>query len=196
MPFVRHTTRGRALVLLACAVVLPSCSPTRSSWQSPVTPPAAPRSECRGFTVLADQEWNSSGVVLEEGRCYRIDVIAICEQWKDSWVPATPGEGWTGFARPFGPLFRWRARYPEADMFVLVGSAGRDPSRQFVVGDGADYRATTTGELFLFANDWAGAYGNNRGRLRMEVCRSNDGCRAPADTPSCNQPPGSRRLSR
>ena len=120
------------------------------------------------ITVDAKLLWNSTGATLQKGSAYRMRVLE-CSDWRDNTIESTPYGGWGGGWKILGWLARFKARFPAAPMYALVGSIGKASDTFFLVDGDTDYVATADGELFLFANDWEGHYDNNNGRLQLEI---------------------------
>lgn len=128
--------------------------------------------EAHTFPVLAQSPWNASRLRLVEGKRYRFQVSEV-ENWRDKGHPATPGEGLLAvpwLLRIFGSLRRFRG----ANWYTLVGNIGQRSSQSFLIGSGGEQRALASGELFAFANDAWGFYGNNEGALKITVTRIED----------------------
>ena len=62
-------------------------------------------------------------------------------------------------------------RAPSQQWFALIGAIDQDPSTQFLIGTGCDYRPPRSGKLTCFANDVLGFYWNNKGQLELTVER-------------------------
>ena len=70
-----------------------------------------------------------------------------------------------GFRETIPPL-------PGKNWFTLIGTAGRNPQKFFLIGGGRTITPETTGELYAFANDASWFYWNNKGTLRLIVTRT------------------------
>ncbi|MEJ6022278.1 hypothetical protein [Ramlibacter sp. PS4R-6] len=123
--------------------------------------------------VDAREPWNATGVLVEQGGVYEVTVLEVTD-WRDNTVKADPQEGWTGpVAKVLGFACRALARDPRSPMYALVAARGREGKQFTFVGR----HGTVTGssaqpvELLLFANDWAGKYDNNHGRLKAAIKR-------------------------
>jgi hypothetical protein len=123
------------------------------------------------FGIDARELWNPTECVLQSGGGYRIEVTEQLEEWRDWMIGASPQEGWLGSARVIEPLVRPFARAPRLPMYALVGAIDRDPATFFLAISIGSWQAVKDGPLECFANDWPGAYGNNRGRLRVTLYR-------------------------
>ena len=125
--------------------------------------------EPHSFTVFAQRPWNSSGLRIVKGGCYRFRVSEV-ENWRDKGHPATPGEGI--LAVPWLlRIFGWLRRFRENNWYTLVGNIGQTSNQSFLIGSGSEHWAVASGELFAFANDAWGFYGNNEGTLKITVTR-------------------------
>lgn len=124
-------------------------------------------------TVRANQFWNPTGVWVTPGEVY--DFRADGE-WTDLFVRTTPdgiatsGAPW--YARPLYRPFEGKRRAPHENWFALIGAVGCNDASAFLVGSRRDgWIAAATGELQCFANDYARAYWNNCGTVRLTVTR-------------------------
>ncbi|MCP3876630.1 MAG: DUF2235 domain-containing protein [Desulfobacteraceae bacterium] len=127
--------------------------------------------------VFAHQKFNHTGILLEKGKSYKIKVVGN-DTWNDGGIKELDGNGWDRGDVQLGlkelaiasmEPFR-RVTSDEARWFTLCGSIGDDDNTAFVIGNGCDnYVATQSGEFCAFANDLDGYYGNNSGKLRINV---------------------------
>jgi Uncharacterized alpha/beta hydrolase domain (DUF2235) len=134
--------------------------------------------ESATFTVDSREKHNWSAVLLEQGGAYEFQVPATAA-WTDGDIHCGP-IGWTSDVAARGPSAKFlqsmeaHRRLPTANWFELVGSLGDDDDLLFAIGAGGPgrrYRATRTGELFAFANDYPSLYGNNVGSIPVTVKR-------------------------
>jgi hypothetical protein len=122
--------------------------------------------------ILAGLRRNRTGITIDSGASYR---FSTSEQWLDSYIVAG-AEGYSpSRARWYAVPLLWALqpvrRVPGARWFALIGEVPYG-SRQFMTIDtGLVWRARATGELAAFANDFNGAYGNNRGCVALFVRR-------------------------
>lgn len=75
--------------------------------------------------------------------------------------------------------FRGTKRHEEADWFCLMGCIANGggvnsklrvaPHETFVIGAGCSYKPKQSGYFYAYANDAWGFYGNNRGKVTLEV---------------------------
>ena len=133
--------------------------------------------EKASFTVRAPERFNWSGVRLIGGGHYAF-TLAQGQKWTDRDIVCGP-EGWRSETLPWlkervANAVESRRRCPQANWFELIGAIGEDDKRLFRIGRGgseATYRAPRSGDLYAFANDLPGLYGNNRGELEATVKR-------------------------
>lgn len=129
--------------------------------------------------IYAHLKYNHTGIYLEKGRAYSIEVTGLPDQkWKDGSVHPVDGLGWNRDDVHFGlqevPIavmepFR-RVTEEGAQWFTLCGCIGDDDSSAFVIGNGLrDFIPEKSGEFCAFANDLNGFYGNNSGYLKVKV---------------------------
>lgn len=118
--------------------------------------------------------YHPSDIEITPGARYR---FAASGKWKDSWITCGP-EGWWGW------LLQKRNRLPGRRVFLLCGVVGKDEKRAFPIGSACEWSAPpeiaewSDRQLYFFANDWPGKYGNNHplgpekgGPLRVVVTR-------------------------
>jgi len=135
----------------------------------------APRNEgqCTVFRVDSRIMNNPSGIEPAPGDRYRITLGESDPPWQDAWLGAYPESGWPWYAMGF--LFQWNARQPKAPMYSLVCATSADDSTAWHVVSGAlvEPAAHGGGPMRCFANDWPPrwAYDNNRGCVKVTVCR-------------------------
>ena len=129
------------------------------------------------FTVRAPELHSWSGARLVKGGYYAF-TIGPRQTWLDNDIECGP-EGWHSEDLPrtresVVRFFEGRRRCPQANWFELIGAIDEDDATLFRIGRGgrdATYRAAKSGELFAFANDLPGFYGNNRGAIEVQVKR-------------------------
>ena len=168
------------LLLAACASPQPAAGPNRCyergmADKSVCLPEALRRLDVlpvgQPVTVTVDArcEWNPTGVILERGARYHLQVTRLLEPWAD-W--RTPSDLETGWPATVGwgsrQVQRW-ARAPRLPVYALVGAQGMEERSFFVVGRETTLTAGAGDELLFFANDWPGRYHNNRGCLQLQV---------------------------
>jgi len=132
--------------------------------------------------AYAHRKYNHTGLMLEKGRRYQIEVVNLDQyRWRDGSIQNVDGEGWDrsdvqlGFRKEAAIFaaepFR-RVTGDGVNWFSLCGCLNRDDRNAFLIGNQLEgYEATESGELCLFANDLAGYYGNNSGFLEVKVKR-------------------------
>lgn len=125
--------------------------------------------------VEARSPWNDTGIKVMDKDEYRFttdEEAAWCDSWHDT--------GPTGFDMW---LPDWLKRVPEAKWFELVGAVREPPApEQSEEAEGKEdflfpalkpsVVMARRGRLFLFANDAAGFYANNSGKILVKVERS------------------------
>jgi len=125
--------------------------------------------------VYAHLKYNHTGVFLEAGKAYSIEVKELPKQkWRDGSITPVDGEGWDRGDIKLGPKeipiaimepFR-RVTDNGAKWFTLCGCIGDNDKAGFVIGNLLKrFKPTSSGELCAFANDLDGYYGNNSGYL-------------------------------
>jgi hypothetical protein len=75
--------------------------------------------------------------------------------------------------------FRFTKRHEGMPWFCLVGAIANgggadskghpEPHESFLIGDGCTYTPRSSGYFFAYANDAWNCYGNNRGRMRLDI---------------------------
>lgn len=129
--------------------------------------------------IYAHLKYNRSGIYLEQGKSYRVEVINRTKQkWRDGSVKDLDGKGWdrgdVKFRLKEGAIaamepFR-RVTGKGAKWFTLCGCIGDDDKEAFVIGNLlASFTAESSGEFCAFANDLDGYYGNNSGYLQIRI---------------------------
>ncbi|MCP4630279.1 MAG: DUF2235 domain-containing protein, partial [bacterium] len=130
-----------------------------------------------GTKVFAHKKFNHTGILFEKGKTYRIEVVGD-ERWRDGGIENLDGEGWDRGSvqlglkeMPIAIMERLRRVTGDgAKWFTLCGSIGDDDDTAFVIGNRIErYQATRSGEFCAFANDLDGYYGNNSGKLNIQV---------------------------
>jgi hypothetical protein len=137
---------------------------------------AVPYSEPKNVYVCACKPWNSSGILVKKGEVYKFELKEL-KDWVDGKsLKSTPNQGWQGFwPNVLGTLGGFYKRSDEANWYALVGSIGRNEEKSFAVFNDSDDATVSektmidNGELYFFANDMKGRYGNNRGRLKISI---------------------------
>jgi hypothetical protein len=147
--------------------------------QSPAVVEVAPKPLTLGGTiecpVVASNYWNRTGVLLEPGTVYELQVKGA-QIWYDDFVRAdADGFEWmdvTDFlSRLVIFLTQPLRRSPFQKLFALIGAIGQNEIGSFLIGHHREYRPLFGGELCCYANDVPGCYENNRGHLILSVTR-------------------------
>ncbi len=123
-------------------------------------------------TVLAALKYNWSGVRLQAGKSYAIEVKGD-QLWQDGGIECGP-EGWKTEQLPWLKekivgTFEDNRRYPEANWFELIGAERDEDKVLFRVGAGVRYAAKEDADLYFFANDLNSKYENNEGFLEVTI---------------------------
>jgi len=135
----------------------------------------APGERCF-FIVQAENKASRTGLDVAPGQRYQIEVPAA-QFWfdKERRVPAPQGDDGSWLTRHAGIT----KRHPESAWFALI--AGTDDGFYQDVSRTGTLVIGGHGELFLYPNDAAFAYGNNHGRILVSIRRcAGDGECAPA----------------
>ncbi|MEH1773895.1 hypothetical protein [Nostoc sp.] len=122
----------------------------------------------RSETIIdANKYWNATGIYLEIGATYRFEVEG--EQfWCDAWI-RSDADGYTQPWLSWAEMFR---RKPKENWFSIIGNIGQSGEQEFLIGKKLEkYKATSSGELFCYANDVPIMYFNNRGTLSLTITR-------------------------
>jgi hypothetical protein len=130
--------------------------------------------ETATFPVRAADRYNWSGVRLQQGGSYRIDV-APDQRWIDGGINCD-ADGWTTESLPWFKealvkYFEKERRLPGANWFALVAAVDDEDTNLFKIGKGGEFTSPRDGDLYAFANDMKGRYGNNSGQIRATVTR-------------------------
>jgi hypothetical protein len=130
--------------------------------------------EAHTFRVAARDRYSWSGVTLEEGGRYRLDVSAD-QTWHDASITCGAG-GWTsdelpGWKAALVRLAEGKRRVPEANWFELIGALEANESTLFRIGVRGSYTAPREADLYAFANDLPSMYGNNTGEISVTIER-------------------------
>jgi T6SS, Phospholipase effector Tle1-like, catalytic domain len=138
----------------------------------PVTLAAGESHKC---TVRSALHYNYSGVELEKGAKYRIEVVPAGQHWLDGKIECGP-EGWESERLPWAKekivkAFEKKRRVRDANWFELIGALDDEDDDLFRIGAGVDYTAPKDAILYLFANDLKTKYDNNEGALTVLVSR-------------------------
>ncbi len=125
--------------------------------------------------VFADTKYNWSSVRLRKGAKYTFTVPAG-DTWNDADITCGPA-GWESEQLPWYQehivkAFEKLRRLENANWFALTGVLVDKDEQLFLIGDKKDpYTAPDDADLYLFANDIAWKYGNNKGSLMVTITR-------------------------
>ena len=139
----------------------------------PMSEPKIFRGATQSFevTVPARERWHHSGVQLETGARYHIEVPPD-QYWHDMHLRYGPQGGTIG---PIQKLLASKLRFKgdaraRAEYFTLIGTVGESLDHAFAIGAGPlDFISPATGELVCFANDVPQAYWNNSGHITFTI---------------------------
>jgi len=117
--------------------------------------------------IDAHKYWNATGIYLEIGASYKFEV-----QGEQFWYDAKIRSDADGYTKPW---LRWAEmfrRKPNENWFSLIGNIGQSGKQEFLIGKKLEkHKATSSGELFCYANDVPIMYFNNRGTLIVTITR-------------------------
>lgn len=140
----------------------------RSCAEKPGRQELTPGEHCF-FIVQAENKASRTGLDVAPGQRYRIEVPAA-QFWfdKERRVPVPQGDDGSWLTRHAGIT----KRHPESAWFALIAGTDdgffQDVSRTGTLVIGGH------GELLLYPNDAAFAYGNNHGRILVSIRRCAD----------------------
>ena len=126
------------------------------------------------LSVFASEKYNHTGLLMEKGREYDIKVLED-QFWYDASIKCD-AEGWNredinkGLAEVAIKFMESRRRVPDRDWFFLCCSIDDSDEVVYPVGKHArGFSPHKTGEFCPFANDLDSRYGNNRGKITLNV---------------------------
>ena len=176
--------RAASVLALLASVALDGCLSVASGPRAIDAPlPISTAQPCVGkvlkpgercfFIVQAENKASRTGLDVAPGQRYRIEVPAA-QFWfdKERRVPAPQGDDGSWLTRHAGIT----KRHPESAWFALIAGTDdgffQDVSRTGTLVIGGH------GELLLYPNDAAFAYGNNHGRILVSIqrCASDGEC--------------------
>ena len=119
------------------------------------------------IVVVADSvksmlRWNDMNVTVDSGVPYTFHSIG-------EWIDLNIITNADGFTDSFLDQFSSLKRIPAANWFELIASV--DTTSFYIVGKDTTLTFEESGNLFLFANDAEGFYGNNSGSIFTEITR-------------------------
>ncbi|MHC5737182.1 hypothetical protein [Nostoc sp.] len=117
--------------------------------------------------IDAHKYWNATGIYIEIGASYRFEVEG--EQfWYDAGIRSN-ANGYTKLWLRWAEMFR---RKPNENWFSLIGNIDQSSEQEFLIGKKLEkHQATSSGELFCYANDVPIMYFNNHGTLSLTITR-------------------------
>ncbi len=127
--------------------------------------------------ICACKPWNRSKIMVKKGEVYKFEFkLEEVDDWVDGKTSSTPNRGWREFLpNVMGTLGGFYKRSDQANWYALIGSIGRDEEKTFAIFDDSKNTPVSEktmdddGELYIFANDMWGRYGNNRGTLKLSI---------------------------
>jgi hypothetical protein len=116
--------------------------------------------------IFAKTRWNDTKVDLIKGSQYKYEATG---KWID-WFIECDADGFPPFLNSLMDTF-WRnqKRKPSAKWFQLVGAINQNQSYTVELGTKGTFIAPENGRLWVYANDVASAYCNNRGYVELEI---------------------------
>jgi hypothetical protein len=121
--------------------------------------------------VTAVNFWNETGIELENGARYNLEVLPTDQVWMDGklFKQVTNAEGFSNIIISMANHLK-RARGEK--WFALIGCIAKQETTFFRIGNSCkDYSPPVSGELVCFANDAEKHYANNKGTLFLTVTR-------------------------
>lgn len=121
--------------------------------------------------IDSEELWNPTGIWLEVGSTYDLQVIPDTQTWTDGklFSKTCKADGFSNFVLDW---FSYLKRSPKNKWFTLMGVIEKDEATCFAIGlECINYKPATSGELNCFANDAWKHYGNNKGKLNLTVTR-------------------------
>jgi len=130
-------------------------------------------SETLNVNVYANEPHNFTGLLLEKGQRYEINV-SNKQTWQDGNITCG-ADGWNrdnvylGLTELPIKLLESKRRVPEAPWFCLCASSNHQDDDATAIGTSGIFKAEKAGELILFANDLPSTYGNNIGSMSVTI---------------------------
>ncbi|MGO2169142.1 phospholipase effector Tle1 domain-containing protein [Pseudoalteromonas sp.] len=131
--------------------------------------------ESKQVTAYAAEQYNTTGLMLEQGATYRFRALDN-QTWYDDGIQCGP-EGWSRDEIKLGvkeipmALLEPFRRLTHAPWFSLIGAIANTDDHAFEIADGGDFKITQSGEFTPFANDLMRFYGANAGSIKLSVKR-------------------------
>lgn len=149
--------------------------------------------------IFAINPWNTTGIWLEQGKTYTFTASGEWQDSSITCGPEGTNDGnfqlgetiqiaasFLGKAEDLlkkltgnnSTDFKFTKRHEKFDWFCLVGAIANGkiddegnwiPHETFRIGTGCTYTVQHSGYLYAYANDAWNCYGNNHGRVRLEV---------------------------
>lgn len=122
--------------------------------------------ETRSLIIWASDYYSRNKLVIEPGQTYHF-AVSPADWWVDM-VVVTNAKGYNNHLIDWRKL---RIRVPGAKCFALCAAMNENDATAFVVGTETRTTFPENGILSFFANDVKGYYGNNWGKITLEVLR-------------------------
>jgi hypothetical protein len=134
-------------------------------------PTTLKKGETMNVEIIAACDWNNTGIILEEGQTYDFHAFG---NWIDSIIFSdangyqydNPQIPW--YSKLGNDISDGFQRFPNSQLFKLIGCIDNQ-NECFEIGVNNTITANKTGILYCYANDFSVMYGNNLGKLRLNV---------------------------
>lgn len=115
--------------------------------------------------ICARKYWNRTGLMVTKGKLYSFEANG---GWCDGSNPCN-ADGWTpDWNKLVLMLVEVSKRQSGQPLFKLIAAVNKN--RPYIIlGTKGSFVAPETGELYCFANDVPGFYGNNSGKLSLKI---------------------------
>lgn len=115
--------------------------------------------------VFAQHLWNDTTLDVKVGETLH---FLATGQWKDFTILTDAN----GFDKWYMKPFEKFRRKSDSPWFSLIGAI--DGKHLFHIGQEKTVTISTSGRLFLFANDVKNFYWNNKGFITVQICQLNN----------------------
>lgn len=115
--------------------------------------------------IYASEYWNRTGIIITRGKRYSFEANG---EWSDGGHLCS-ADGWTpDWNSLVLKLVEFSKRQSVQPLFKLIAAV--DGNRPYIVlGTRGSFVAPQSGELYCFANDVPGFYGNNSGKVSLKI---------------------------
>jgi len=124
-----------------------------------------PGNNC-SLTISSRDMFSSHRLIIVSGQTYHF-AVSPTDLWFDMGCPTNAN----GFNNVFVRWFGKTLRVKEAKCFALCGILNENKATAFVIGTELRKTFSEGGVLSFFANDVEDYYGNNFGKIMLEVLR-------------------------